>query len=136
MPEIRVGQVWADNDPRAAGRLIEITEVHDADDHRSEPYVRVRVRKVSRNVARKEAGEQRTILQRRFRPTRNGYRLVEDAAPAPAGEAYPEGQQKTGDAWNWGGVDMHPSSHPFDLAPGRGTTGSGSEQHLKRSDGQ
>ncbi len=108
LPDVRPGQVWADNDPRAKGRLVRITSVHAADETHSEPYVRVTVERVSRNVAKKEAGEQRTIKRRRFRPTRNGYRLVEDAPVTR--EAYPESQQKTGDAWNWGGSDMTP--HP------------------------
>ncbi len=82
MSEVRPGQVWADNDPRNAGRLLRVESVHPADDHRSEPYARVTVQKVSRNVTRTEVGEQRTILLRRMRPTRNGYRLVEDVTPA------------------------------------------------------
>lgn len=79
MIEPRVGQVYADNDPRHKGRQIEIVGVHDADATHPEPYVKVRVVKVGRNVRKKEVGEQRTILQRRLRPTRNGYKLVEDS---------------------------------------------------------
>ncbi len=116
LPDVRPGQVWADNDPRNKGRLLRIESVHAADDHRPEPYARVTVQKVSRNVTRTEVGEKRTILLRRLRPTRNGYRLVEAAPEPEVREAYPEGQQPTGDrlasAWNWGGVDMSPSSHP------------------------
>jgi hypothetical protein len=97
-PDVRPGQVWADNDPRAAGRRIRVVSVHQPDDHRSEPYARVTVEKVSRNVRKKEAGEQRTILLRRFRPTRNGYKLHADvsddtppaAAPYPVEEAQEE----------------------------------------------
>ncbi len=110
LPQVVAGQVWKDNDPRAKGRLIRIQSVHAADENHSEPYVRVTVERVGRNVRKKEIGEQRTIKQRRFRPTRNGYALVQDA-PA-AREAYPDGQQPTASAWNWGGVDMSPSSHP------------------------
>ncbi len=111
LPEVRPGQVWADNDPRNRGRTLRVESVHAADDHRSEPYARVTVQKVSRNVTRTEVGEKRTILLRRMRPTRNGYRLVEDVAPAEqAAPPYPDGQQPTGDAWNWGGVDMTPNA--------------------------
>ena len=127
MAELRVGQVWADNDPRAAGRTIEITELHDADADHSEPYVRVRVTKVGRNVRRKEVGEQRTIKQRRFKPTRNGYRLVSDVPADPTRAPYPveEASLTNGrehvygpatrtshtehvdaSAVNWGGTDM------------------------------
>jgi hypothetical protein len=88
LPNVEPGQVWADNDPRAAGRRIRVMSVHQPDDHRSEPYARVMVDKVSRNVARKETGEQRTILLRRFRPTRNGYKL-HSAAPMPPAGASP-----------------------------------------------
>ncbi len=116
LPDVRPGQVWKDNDPRAKGRLVRIKSVHAADDDHAEPYVRVTVERVGRNVRRKEVGEQRTIKQRRFRPTRNGYDLVEDA-PATR-EANPEGQVRQADAWNWGGEDMRPSSHPVPDADG------------------
>ncbi len=91
LPDVRPGQVWADNDPRAKGRLIRIQSVHAADDAHPEDYVRVTVERVGRNVAKKEDGEQRTIKRRRFRGTLNGYVLVEDApaaqAPYPKEEA-------------------------------------------------
>jgi hypothetical protein len=110
LPEVRPNQVWADNDPRAKGRLVRIVSVHAAEpngpSNRQEPYARVAVERVGRNVRRKEVGEQRTIKLRRFRPTRNGYRLVQDAPAAQA--PYPEAQQSTGDAWNWGGTDVTP----------------------------
>lgn len=90
LPDVRPGQVWRDNDPRSGGRLIRVRSLHPADDSHREPYVRVTVEKVGRNVAKREAGEQRTIQQRRFRPTRNGYRLVEDVAPVGPVDPYPK----------------------------------------------
>jgi len=97
-PEVQVGQTWADNDPRNRGRLIRIESVHAADKTHPEPYVRVTVQHVSRNVRKGEVGEQRTIKIRRLRPTRNGYRLVEEAAANQVVAPYPDGQQPTGDA--------------------------------------
>ncbi len=120
LPDLQPGQVWKDNDPRNKGRLLRVQSVHAADDTHPEPYVRVTVERTSRNVRKKEVGEQRTIKQRRFRPTRNGYALVEHPQPAMGSgqpdevPAYPEQQQPTGDAWNWGGTDMTPQKPDAD----------------------
>lgn len=95
-PDPAVGQLWADNDPRNRGRRFRVLSVNDADDTHPEPYVRVQVEHVSRNVRSGEVGEQRTIKVRRMRTrARNGYAYVEGP---PVAEAYPEGQQPTGDA--------------------------------------
>lgn len=70
---IRVGQVWADADPRSSGRKIRITEV-DVDAE----LVRGVVVSVGRNVSEARIGQRtRPIKLARFRPGNRGYRLVE-----------------------------------------------------------
>jgi hypothetical protein len=92
-PTVRPGQVWADNDPRAAGRTFRIDEIRDdpntgwlmavctiltnADetqaeiDHPTKPWYKPRDMR----------GRQTQIAVVRFaRPTSTGYRLVQDAA--------------------------------------------------------
>lgn len=68
--EVKVGQVWADNDPRTTGRRFEIVEVGDG-------WAKGKVLSVERNVSKKMVGRTtREIALRRFRPTATGYRLV------------------------------------------------------------
>ena len=70
-PDVRPGQVWADNDPRAAGRHIRIDAVDvthatvEACDSQGRRLLRAR---------------QTRIRLDRFRPTRTGYRLVSGRA--------------------------------------------------------
>lgn len=89
MPEVRVGQVWADNDPRCAGRTLRVDTVDDHkvlctvltnDDHTQElvdnpskhPWM-------NRNDRR---GRTTRISLARFKPTSTGYRLIEEAPDA------------------------------------------------------
>lgn len=69
-PEVRPGQVWADNDPRSAGRTLQVVAV-------------------GKNSARcvvltpvtggaTGAGRTTMIALDRFRPVSNGYRLIRD----------------------------------------------------------
>lgn len=72
--QVAVGQVWEDDDPRSAGRRIEITEV-DGD------RARGKVLSVARNVSEEQIGRStRWVAVRRFRPGNRGYRLIKDVA--------------------------------------------------------
>lgn len=89
IPDVRPGQIWADNDWRSAGRTIRVLEivgdkalcqvvtnsddVQQKVDHKS-PWVTDR------------RGKNTGISLRRFRPTSTGYRLVQNA-DRPAKEA-------------------------------------------------
>jgi hypothetical protein len=77
-PDVRVGQVWQDNDPRENGRYLRIIDV-DAS--------RATVRRVAYNetdgIAADLPGVRATRIRLdRFRPTSAGYRLVQDAPEA------------------------------------------------------
>ena len=71
--EVRPGQIWADNDPRAAGRLLRVDEVTETHakvcvvNERGEP---------SPSILR---ARRTTIRLDRMRPTHTGYRLVSEA---------------------------------------------------------
>lgn len=68
--EVIPGQVWADADPRSAGRRIVITEIGNG-------WARGRVLSVERNVSEKQVGRTtRKIALTRFKPHNRGYRLV------------------------------------------------------------
>jgi hypothetical protein len=74
--QVAVGQVWEDDDPRSAGRRIEITEV-DTENRR----VKAKVVAVGRNVSEDQIGRAtRWIRLTRFRPGNRGYRLAEKPA--------------------------------------------------------
>ena len=66
-----VGQLWADNDPRAKGRTVLIISIGT-------------VRALARVVTNRETAKQSTvglyvsILREQLRPTKNGYRLMEE----------------------------------------------------------
>jgi hypothetical protein len=90
-PTVRPGQVWADNDPRAAGRTFRVDEIRHSPsmgrpvtvctimtnrddtqaeiDHPTTPWYRPSDRR----------GAQTVIAVDRFRPTSTGYRLIQDA---------------------------------------------------------
>jgi hypothetical protein len=68
--QVSVGQIWADADPRSAGRKIRITEVGDG-------WARGEIISVERNVSQKVVGRTtRKISFKRFRPHNRGYRLM------------------------------------------------------------
>lgn len=97
-PTLRVGQVWADNDPRSAGRTVQIIEVgltkerhtgaapwlqsRGKERREDQPAVRVRALSVARNASSSQIGRETVILASRFTPTRTGYRLVTDVEEA------------------------------------------------------
>lgn len=73
---VRVGQVWADNDPRCHGRRVRVVEVTDT-------HAIVEVHHTSHGAYRHaKPGRATRIRLDRFRPTSTGYVLVQDA-PAP-----------------------------------------------------
>lgn len=94
-PEVRVGQVWADNDPRSAGRTVEVIEIGLTKDRitsrrgwagrtevrEEKPAVRVRTLTVSRNVSISTIGRETLVLLDRFRPIKTGYQLIKDVTP-------------------------------------------------------
>lgn len=67
--EVAPGQVWADNDPRSRGRTLKVISV-------GKQSVRCEVLTVAPHV-RRGVGTVTMIARHRFRPTSNGYRLVE-----------------------------------------------------------
>jgi hypothetical protein len=91
-PNVRPGQVWADNDPRAAGRTLRVDEIRydpgtgrhvavctvltnraDTQTHIDHPWV-------PWYKPRDMRGQQTEIAVIRFaRPTSTGYRLIQDA---------------------------------------------------------
>lgn len=62
--EVRIGQVWEDNDKRAAGRRVEIVRIDGEF-------------AFARNLGTKKVTR---IRLNRFRPTHNGYRFVSETA--------------------------------------------------------
>lgn len=74
-PEVRPGQVWADNDPRSAGRTVRIESIDISGD---EPVAICTVLSLARNVCT-GMGSIKKIKVRRFRPVSSGYVLVTDA---------------------------------------------------------
>jgi len=75
MTEVRVGQVWADNDKRSEGRHVKVVFLDGTHAWvvRCSPTGRVFTN------ARGNAAKTRIRLDR-FKPTSTGYRLVEDGA--------------------------------------------------------
>lgn len=66
LPDVRPGQVWADNDRRSSHRRLAVIEVTDLGDG---------PRALVENTV---TGDRTRIAVRRFRPTSTGYRLVKD----------------------------------------------------------
>lgn len=64
MIEVKVGQVWKDNDKRVSGRFIKITAVTD------NTVTAVNIR----------TGKESKISLKRLKPTAQGYTLIEDVA--------------------------------------------------------
>jgi len=98
---VRVGQVWADNDPRAEGRTVKITALYTIDGVEyatvkvltNRDYDQARIDAAAREghtnaggryitnvgwVPQDTRGKTRRIKVRRLRPTSSGYRLVKD----------------------------------------------------------
>jgi len=85
MPDVRPGQVWADNDPRSTGRTIRVERIV-----RNEALCTILTnrndvqRKLDRgdSLVRDRHGKQTSISLVRFHPTSTGYRLIADAPEA------------------------------------------------------
>ena len=87
LPDVRPGQVWADNDPRAAGRRIRVASLDG--DYANCTVVQDRIdpepphsrpgRGIERPPGHSNVGRPTRIAIERFRPTSSGYRLVTDA---------------------------------------------------------
>lgn len=66
-----LGQVWADNDHRAAGRTIRVDAINEALD-----IITITVLTDARNSPITSAGTTRRISRDRLRPTSRGYQLI------------------------------------------------------------
>jgi hypothetical protein len=86
LPDVRPGQVWADNDPRSAGRTLRIVEVQGiGDSARARAEILTNTSHAQRLVdakspyARDMRGKSTRIAVLRFKPNRTGYRLIADS---------------------------------------------------------
>jgi hypothetical protein len=84
IPEVRVGQVWADNDKRAVGRRVLVIGVDATHATVELCSQRGRPARGHEHAQVAEPGRRTRIRIDRFRPTSTGYRLVLDAAVDPA----------------------------------------------------
>lgn len=71
MTDVRVGQVWADNDYRSEGRTVMVMEIVGDSAICSVAFGNNKTRKRTK------------ILLRRFRPNSTGYRLIADVPLRP-----------------------------------------------------
>lgn len=77
LPDVRPGQVWADNDWRSKGREITVLKVTDRG---GGPYALVEVTKEADSSVMRPAKKRQTLIAvRRFVPNSTGYRLIQDA---------------------------------------------------------
>lgn len=80
-PDVRPGQVWADNDKRSAGRHVRIDLV-------DETHASVTTCDAQGNPSPSVLSARRTRIRLdRFRPTATGYRLVKDASEQVGGDS-------------------------------------------------
>jgi len=96
MAEIKIGQVWADNDPRAAGRTLRVDRIErvrgNARGNKGGMIVTCTVLTDGiKNAAYRAkeglpgpVGRTTKINASRFRPTMTGYRLLKESADAAA----------------------------------------------------
>ncbi len=79
--EVRVNQVWADNDKRSEGRQVRVVGLDathatvELVDQRGRAWIGLR----PGEEPRAQPGRRTRIRLDRFRPTSTGYRLVQDA---------------------------------------------------------
>lgn len=73
VPDVRPGQVWADNDTRSRGRQIKVLAVVDG-----KATCTVVQPPQTPGTTRPPQGRVTRISLRRFRPNSTGYRLVQD----------------------------------------------------------
>ncbi|MEO3869370.1 hypothetical protein ABGB18_11110 [Nonomuraea sp. B12E4] len=81
-PDVRAGQVWADNDERVAGRTLRV-EAIDGDKAvctvlTNSTDTQERIDRGERSNLQDTRGRTTRISLARFRPTKTGYRLVQD----------------------------------------------------------
>ena len=83
-PDVRPGQIWADNDKRGYGRTVRVVEIVERHiggrPSMGRGVLHAVVEQVSARDGYRPAGGRRTTIRLdRFRPTASGYRLVQDA---------------------------------------------------------
>lgn len=76
--EVREGQTWADNDPRAKGRTLRVESIVPTDEGGYAVCKVLTVPLASRAGRRRRLNGQVRIALRRFKPNRNGYRLISE----------------------------------------------------------
>jgi hypothetical protein len=76
-PDVRIGQVWADNDKRSAGRTLRIDHIgdEDHDGYAVPPYASCTV---LTNKPGRRTRHQVAIRLSRFKPNATGYRLLSE----------------------------------------------------------
>lgn len=72
LPIVKPQQIWADNDPREKGRTLRVVSV-------GVNSARCEVVTVAAGSSDRAIGKTRMIALARFRPTSNGYTLVNEA---------------------------------------------------------
>lgn len=88
MTTVRPGQMWADNDPRAAGRTLRVDSI-DGDKavctvltntDETQAYIDAPASKPTymQSAYSDRRGKQTRVSMCRFKPTSTGYRLVQD----------------------------------------------------------
>lgn len=75
-PDVKPGQLWYDNDPRAAGRVLRVDTIRESSRGAVADCTIVADPK---DCARSRIGCTTTIAVRRFRPTSTGYRIVPES---------------------------------------------------------
>jgi hypothetical protein len=75
IPAVDYGQIWADNDPRNAGRTIGVDRIRT--NPRGELVADCTILTDRNAATRSRVGRRTTIAVRRFTATSNGYRFVE-----------------------------------------------------------
>lgn len=73
-PEVEVGQVWADNDPRSKGRTVKVLSINTTTNRAV-----CEVLTDGADTTRSQVGRTTRIALHRFTPTASGYRLVKKA---------------------------------------------------------
>lgn len=83
-PDVRPGQIWADNDPRMVGRTLQVKSVHlgnaTCEVLTNADWVQAELdRAVLPPAVKDSRGRTTRIRVARFTDTRTGYRLIRDA---------------------------------------------------------
>lgn len=75
-PNVKVGQRWTNNDPRAKGRIILIVRIYKNEWKSPETMAACRV--IANPNNEQTIGNIHQIMVRRFRPVASGYTLIRD----------------------------------------------------------